>query len=54
MGNITELNEIIYARAKLVCDNISDTLRNLIRNTKLEGEIRLKGQAKMLKKIEDM
>ena len=33
-GNITELNALIYAGSKLVCDKISVFLRNPRRNTK--------------------
>ena len=37
MDNITELNKLIYAGAKLVSDKIGIPLRNLNRNTKLIG-----------------
>ena len=40
-GNITDLNELIYAGAKLVCDEIGIPLRNTNRNTKPGCEIRL-------------
>ena len=33
-GYITELNELIYAGEKLLCDKIGVPLRNLNRNTK--------------------
>ena len=56
-GNFIELNELINARAKLVCDKIGVLLRNSNRNTKPGWEIWLKGlvnnfrqQAKMLRK----
>ena len=32
--NITELKQLIYAGAKLVCDKIDDPLSNLNRNAK--------------------
>ena len=35
MVSITELNELIYAEAKLVNDKIGISLRNPIRNAKL-------------------
>ena len=43
IDNVTELNKVIYAGAKLVCDRIGVPLRN--RNTK---GIRLEGQVKKL------
>ena len=53
--NITELNELIYARAKLVCDKIGVTFKNTNRNSKPGFEIRLgmqignlRQQAKMI------
>ena len=47
-GNITELNEIIYARSKLVCDKIGVPLRNASRNIKLGCEIKQEEQVKKL------
>ena len=46
MDNITELNALIYAEAKLACDKISEPLRNPNRNTKPRREIKLEGQVK--------
>ncbi len=43
-----ELNELIYAGAKLTFDKIGKPLRNPIRNTKPEWEIKLQGQIKKL------
>ena len=48
-GNITELNELIYAGAKPVCDKISVPLRNKIRNTKSGWKINLEEQLKKLR-----
>ena len=55
--NVTELNELIYGRAKLVCDKIGVPLRNTNKNTNSGLEIRLdelvnklRQQAKMLRK----
>ena len=47
-GNIMELNELIYAWAKLTGDKIVVLLRNPNKNTKLGREIRLEGQVKTL------
>ena len=47
-GNITELNELVYAGVKLVSDKISKHLRNLNKNTKPGYKIRL---LKVLQKI---
>ena len=41
--NISELNEVIYAQAKLVCDRIGISQEKLKKNTKPGGEIRLEG-----------
>ena len=41
--NISELNELIYSGAKLVCDNIGIHLRNSNRNIKPRWEIRPEG-----------
>ena len=41
MDNITELIELIYAGAKLVCEKMSVPLRNLNRNKKHGWENRL-------------
>ena len=48
-GDIIELNELIYAGARLVCKRIGILLRNLKRNTKPGWEIRLEGQIKKLR-----
>ena len=55
-NNIVELNEVISAGAKLVCDKIAVPLKNKNRNSKPGWEIRqetqirnLRKQAKMLK-----
>ena len=57
MKNITKLNELIYAGAKLVCKKIRVPLKNTNRNSKPGWEIRLETkirnlqqQAKMIKK----
>ena len=56
-NNIKELNQLIYAEAKLVCDKISVSPKITNRNSKRGWEIRLETQirnlrqrAKMLKK----
>ena len=49
-SNIIELNEPIYAEAKLVCDEIGILLRKSNRNTKFGWEIRLNGQVKIQRK----
>ena len=38
--NITELNELIYTKAKLVCNKICVSRRNRNRNTKPAWELR--------------
>ena len=52
-NNITELNNLIYAGAKLVCDRIGAPLRNTNRetnrNTKAGWEFRLEEQIKQLR-----
>ena len=47
--NITKLNELIYAGAKLISNKIGILLRNPNRNTKPGLEMRLEGQMKKLK-----
>ena len=47
-GNLTELNELIYAGAKLVCDKIGISLRNQKRNIKSGWEIRPEVKVKKL------
>ena len=42
-GNITELNDLIYTRAKPVCDKIDIPIRNPNRNTKSGWENKLEG-----------
>ena len=55
MNNITELNKLIYAGVKLVCEKISVPLKNLNGNSKpgleiqLETQLRNLWQAKMIK-----
>ena len=44
--NIAELNELIYAEAKLTCGKTCFPLRYPNRNTKPGREIRLEGQGK--------
>ena len=44
IGNITELNELIYAGVKQVCDKISVPEGKLNINTKSGWEIKLEGQ----------
>ena len=46
--NITELNELIYAGAKLVSDKIETPQRNSNRNAKLGWEMRIEVQIKKL------
>ena len=48
MDNITELSELIYAGAKLVCDKIGVPQGNPNRNTRSRWEIRLEEQIKKL------
>ena len=45
---INELNELIYAGAKLICDTIGAHQRNPNWNTKPGWDIRLEGQVKKL------
>ena len=47
-NNITELNELIYAGAKLACDKTGVFQSNPNQNRKPEWEIRLEGLAKKL------
>ena len=47
-NNITELNELIYEEAKLVCDKIGARLKNTNRNSKPGWEIRLETQIRNL------
>ena len=49
MVNITELNKLIYAGAKLFNDEIGLSQRNPSRNTKPERERRVGGQIKKLR-----
>ena len=49
-NNITELNELIYAGAKLVCENIGIPSKSTKKQQKLGWEIRLKSQIKKLRK----
>ena len=45
-NNITELNELIYAGAKLVCENIGIPSKSTKKQQKLGWEIRLESQIK--------
>ena len=48
-SGITEVNELIYAEAKQICDKIGIPRRNPNRNTKPDSEIRLEGQINKLR-----
>ena len=45
---MTELNELIKAEKKLICDKICMLLMNQNRNTKPKWEIRQEGQGKKI------
>ena len=47
--NIIQLNELIYAGAKLVCDVIGVPLKSNNRNSKSEWEIRLETHIRKLR-----
>ena len=47
--NITELNDLIYARAKLVCEKIGVPLKTNDRKSKSGWELRLESQIKRLR-----
>ena len=49
-NNITELNELIYARGKLVCENIVIPSKSTKKQQKSGWEIRLESQIKKLRK----
>ena len=49
MDNLTELNELIYAGAKLVSDKIGIPQRNPERNSKSGWEMRIEAQIKKLR-----
>ena len=49
-NNITELNELIYAEAKLVCEKIGIPLKSKEKKSKPGWEIRLETQIKNLRK----
>ena len=49
-NNITELNELIYADAKLVCEKIGIPSKSTKKQWKPEWEIRLETQIKKLRK----
>ena len=53
-NNITELNELIYAGAKLVCENIRIPSKSTKKQQKPGWEIRLKSQIKKLRKQAQM
>ena len=46
--NITKLNELVFAGAKLIGDQIGVSLKNPIRNSKPGWEIRLEWEIKKL------
>ncbi len=52
-GNTTDLNKLIYAKAKFVSDKIDIPQRKPNRNTKLGWEICLKGQIKRIRQISE-
>ena len=54
MDNLTNIDELIYARPKLSCNKIGVPQRDLNRNIKPEREIMLKGHIKKLRKQEKM
>ena len=49
-NNITDLNELIYAEAKLVCENIGIPSKNMKEKSKSGWEFRLKTQIENLRK----
>ena len=49
-NNITDLNELIYAGAKLVCKNIGIPSKNMKENSKPGWEFRLETQIENLRK----
>ena len=49
-NNLTELNELINAGAKLVCENIGIPAKSMKKQQKLGWEIRLESQIKKLRK----
>ena len=49
-NNITELNELIYAGANLVCENIGIPSKSTKKQQKPGWEIRLESQIKILRK----
>ena len=49
-NNITELNELIYARAKLVCEKIGIPFKKHVEKSKPEWEIWLETQIKKFMK----
>ena len=52
MKNITELNELIFTGAKLVCEQIGVPLKNRNCKSKPEWEIQLETQIRNLRKQE--
>ena len=52
--NTTELNEILYAGAKLVCEKIGVPLKSMNKKSKPGWEIRLETQKRNLRKQEKM
>ena len=49
MKNITELKELIYAGAKLVCEKVGVPVKNTRRNSKPRWKIRLETQLRNLR-----
>ena len=49
MNNITELNEVIYAGVKLVCDKIGAHKRPQTKTQNLDKKIRLEMQIRNLR-----
>ena len=49
-NDITELNELIYAGAKLACKNIGISLKSTKKKSKPRWEIQLEAQIKNLRK----
>ena len=51
--NITELNELIYAGAKLVCEKIRVPLKSMNKKSKPGWEIQLETQIRKLRKLKN-
>ena len=50
MDNITELNELIYAESRLICEKIGIPSKSTKKKSKLGWEIQLETQIKNLRK----